>query len=167
MRFFLSFSFIKTNKFNKRYPLSATIISECSEEETRGRNMAIAFASQGIGNVMAPLIYMIILEAGTSLYFSWRISFIFPVLPLLITLPFRIALAREEKIQKEIEEKKIGYNNHAFSWHTLSKNIFTLIGTSGTWLIFDICKHFFYFSLSFFVYCFLQLFMGMLYFREQ
>ena len=134
--------------------MSATIISECSEEKTRGRNMAIAFASQGIGNVMAPIIYMIILEAGTSLSYSWRISFIFPALPLLITLPFRIALAKEEKIQKEIEEKRIGLGEVKFSWHTIRKNIFTLIGTSGTWLIFDICNLLFFFFYYFFYHFF-------------
>eukprot|EP01091_Cochliopodium_minus_P015374 TRINITY_DN5456_c0_g1_i1.p1 TRINITY_DN5456_c0_g1~~TRINITY_DN5456_c0_g1_i1.p1 ORF type:complete len:391 (+),score=96.55 TRINITY_DN5456_c0_g1_i1:257-1429(+) len=120
------------------YPLSATIIAECSEENTRGRNMSLAFSSQGVGNVVAPLVYLIILKCDIPLDYSWRISLVFPLLPLLVTLPFRLKLAKEEQTAEDYRSKIVTSPQPKFSIAKLKKNVFTLIGTSTTWFIFDI-----------------------------
>ena len=55
------------------YPVSATIMSEYSGKNTRGRMVGLVFAMQGAGLIVGPLIASILLGAGVSDNLTWRL----------------------------------------------------------------------------------------------
>jgi MFS family permease len=54
------------------YPVSATIMSEYSGKDSRGRMVGLVFAMQGLGLVVGPLIASILLASGLSDNLVWR-----------------------------------------------------------------------------------------------
>ena len=122
------------------YPLSAAIIAAHSNESNRGRNMAIAFASQGLGNLFAPLIILLLLVTGVPLDYTWRVGFVFPLLPLLVTLPFRVVMAKEEQERIIQSHSKLSLLTATLPDRaaTFKRHLPQLFGTCMTWLLFDI-----------------------------
>jgi MFS transporter, PHS family, inorganic phosphate transporter len=55
------------------YPVSATIMSEYSGKQTRGRMVGLVFAMQGAGLIVGPLVASILLGSGVSNNLTWRI----------------------------------------------------------------------------------------------
>jgi MFS transporter, PHS family, inorganic phosphate transporter len=55
------------------YPVSATIMSEYSGKQTRGRMVGLVFAMQGAGLIVGPLIAAILLGSGLSDNLTWRL----------------------------------------------------------------------------------------------
>jgi MFS transporter, PHS family, inorganic phosphate transporter len=55
------------------YPVSATIMSEYSGKQSRGRMVGLVFAMQGAGLVVGPLVASILLASGLSNDYTWRI----------------------------------------------------------------------------------------------
>jgi PHS family inorganic phosphate transporter-like MFS transporter len=55
------------------YPVSATIMSEYSGKQTRGRMVGLVFAMQGAGLIVGPLVASILLGSGLSGSITWRI----------------------------------------------------------------------------------------------
>ena len=49
------------------YPLSATIASESSETNARGRNASLVFSMQGVANLLVPLVAWALLQARPAL----------------------------------------------------------------------------------------------------
>jgi len=55
------------------YPVSATIMSEYSGKQSRGRMVGLVFAMQGAGLIIGPLIASILLASGMSDNIVWRL----------------------------------------------------------------------------------------------
>jgi MFS family permease len=55
------------------YPVSATIMSEYSGKQSRGRMVGLVFAMQGAGLVVGPLVASILLGSGVSDNLTWRL----------------------------------------------------------------------------------------------
>ena len=55
------------------YPVSATIMSEYSGKQSRGRMVGLVFAMQGLGLIFGPLFASILLSPGMSDNYVWRI----------------------------------------------------------------------------------------------
>jgi MFS transporter, PHS family, inorganic phosphate transporter len=55
------------------YPVSATIMSEYSGKQSRGKMVGLVFAMQGAGLVVGPLVAAILLASGLSENLTWRI----------------------------------------------------------------------------------------------
>jgi MFS transporter, PHS family, inorganic phosphate transporter len=55
------------------YPVSATIMSEYSGKQSRGRLVGLVFAMQGAGLLVGPLIASILLGSGLSNGYTWRV----------------------------------------------------------------------------------------------
>src|ERR1700734_4089556 len=55
------------------YPVSATIMSEYSGKQSRGRMVGLVFAMQGLGLIVGPLIASIFLGGGVSNNLTWRL----------------------------------------------------------------------------------------------
>jgi MFS transporter, PHS family, inorganic phosphate transporter len=55
------------------YPVSATIMSEYSGKQARGRMVGLVFAMQGAGLVIGPLVASIFLGSGMSGNLTWRL----------------------------------------------------------------------------------------------
>jgi MFS transporter, PHS family, inorganic phosphate transporter len=63
------------------YPVSATIMSEYSGRQTRGRMVGLVFAMQGAGLIVGPLVASILLASGLSNDFTWRILLALGAIP--------------------------------------------------------------------------------------
>jgi MFS transporter, PHS family, inorganic phosphate transporter len=55
------------------YPVSATIMSEYSGKQSRGRMVGLVFAMQGAGLLVGPLLASILLGSGLSNNITWRL----------------------------------------------------------------------------------------------
>jgi PHS family inorganic phosphate transporter-like MFS transporter len=63
------------------YPVSATIMSEYSGKQTRGRMVGLVFAMQGAGLVIGPLVASGLLASGLSNDTTWRILLALGAIP--------------------------------------------------------------------------------------
>ncbi|MGC1287603.1 MAG: MFS transporter, partial [Streptosporangiaceae bacterium] len=63
------------------YPVSATIMSEYSGKQTRGRMVGLVFAMQGAGLIVGPLVASILLGSGISNDYTWRILLALGAIP--------------------------------------------------------------------------------------
>jgi MFS transporter, PHS family, inorganic phosphate transporter len=63
------------------YPVSATIMSEYSGKQSRGRMVGLVFAMQGAGLLVGPLIASILLASGLSNDTTWRILLAIGAIP--------------------------------------------------------------------------------------
>lgn len=63
------------------YPVSATIMSEYSGKQSRGRMVGLVFAMQGAGLIVGPLIASILLASGLSDNLTWRLLLGFGAIP--------------------------------------------------------------------------------------
>ncbi len=55
------------------YPVSATIMSEYSGKQSRGRMVGLVFAMQGLGLIVGPLVASVLLASGVSNNLTWRL----------------------------------------------------------------------------------------------
>jgi len=63
------------------YPVSATIMSEYSGKNDRGKMVGLVFSMQGAGLVIGPLIASILLASGLSPNITWRLLLGFGAIP--------------------------------------------------------------------------------------
>mmetsp|Transcript_30152 Transcript_30152/g.53029 ORF Transcript_30152/g.53029 Transcript_30152/m.53029 type:complete len:542 (-) Transcript_30152:401-2026(-) len=120
------------------YPLSASITSESSSPEFRGKMMAAVFSAQGLGSLMAPILVMITLSAGASDAFTWRFALAFGAVPGLLSFYFRWKMHETESFQN-VEEKTQGSHFDTMkSAFSKSFVVMTVLGTSVSWFLLDI-----------------------------
>jgi MFS transporter, PHS family, inorganic phosphate transporter len=63
------------------YPVSATIMSEYSGKQSRGRMVGLVFAMQGAGLIVGPLVASILLGSGLANDTTWRILLALGAIP--------------------------------------------------------------------------------------
>ncbi|KAJ2549988.1 hypothetical protein EV175_004234 [Coemansia sp. RSA 1933] len=91
------------------YPLAATITSEYANERTRGKMMAAVFSCQGLGNVSASIVAIVVLACFKSaiqsdvytLDYVWRICLGFGAIPGAVTLYWRLTMPESKRFQEE------------------------------------------------------------------
>ncbi|KAJ2308127.1 hypothetical protein IWW55_000610 [Coemansia sp. RSA 2706] len=89
------------------YPLTAAIVSEYSRTENRGKLMAGVFAWQGFGNVLAPLVSLIVTVCFAAkidsdvlyLDYVWRIIIGVGCIPGVATLYWRLRMTDSSRFQ--------------------------------------------------------------------
>jgi len=111
------------------YPLSATA---SSEQSPAPHHVAFTFSMQGMGNLLAPVtvtILLVIFASGTgpALDAVWRLATALAAIYVLPALIIRLKMHGKftPKPRKQYMQ-------------TLKSNWFHLIGSAGTWLLFDI-----------------------------
>jgi PHS family inorganic phosphate transporter-like MFS transporter len=126
------------------YPLAATVSSESSvDPNTRGRNITFVFAAQGWGNLVASVLVLILLAVfpsdGSYLDAIWRIAFAFGAVPCIASIYHRYLLFQdhmeEARSNPDANVKKTASKGMLL---IVSQNWKKLLGTAGSWLIFDI-----------------------------
>ena len=149
------------------YPVSATIMSEYSGKESRGRLVGLVFAMQGLGLIFGPLFASILLSTGISDNYVWRILLGFGAIPGLAvfylrrqiheTPRFAMAGGAHEEAQAAIasatgtavtvptgeSKAKIGQGAMDGFQKILGNKrlLIWLIGTAGGWLLLDFCYY--------------------------
>eukprot|EP00047_Mylnosiga_fluctuans_P007128 m.251292 g.251292 ORF g.251292 m.251292 type:complete len:421 (-) comp17147_c0_seq1:341-1603(-) len=118
------------------YPLSATYSSEVSDSHgARGRTISFTFAMQGLGNLLATLVMLILLSTACPRDVAWRIGLGFGAVPAAIAFTIR-SRSHETKDFVAVKESRVSHWNNmraacAVYWKEM-------IGTAGTWLLLDI-----------------------------
>ncbi|KAJ1773340.1 hypothetical protein IW140_000991 [Coemansia sp. RSA 1813] len=95
------------------YPLAATITSEYANERTRGKMMAAVFACQGLGNVSASIVAIVVLACFKSaiendvytLDYVWRICLGFGAIPGAVSLYWRLTMPESSRFQEEAKRR--------------------------------------------------------------
>ncbi|KAJ2584134.1 hypothetical protein GGF44_000339 [Coemansia sp. RSA 1694] len=90
------------------YPLTATIVSEYASVHNRGKLMAAVFSFQGFGNVLAPIVSIIVLACFAqsidrdvqNLDYVWRIIIGVGCIPGVSTLYWRLTMTDSERFRQ-------------------------------------------------------------------
>ncbi|KAH3767535.1 major facilitator superfamily protein [Pelomyxa schiedti] len=116
------------------YPLCSAAVVESSPEKSRAQRAAFVFSMQGLGNLLAPLVVLLLLELGISLNLVWRFALAFGAIPCLSTMYQRATMPDTRKQSCQISD-----NPHlAYSkMRLLKESLPVLIGTSVPWFLFD------------------------------
>jgi MFS transporter, PHS family, inorganic phosphate transporter len=150
------------------YPVSATIMSEYSGKNTRGRMVGLVFAMQGAGLIVGPLVASILLGSGLSDDTTWRILLALGAIPGLAvfylrrqiheTPRFALAGGARDEAQAAIAnatgstsgprsaaESKARQSQGAWDgFAELARHrrmLLWLIGTAGAWALLDFCYY--------------------------
>ncbi|KAJ1730904.1 hypothetical protein LPJ72_004235 [Coemansia sp. Benny D160-2] len=97
------------------YPLAATITSEYADERSRGKMMAAVFAFQGLGNVSASIVAIIVLACFKSaiqsdvytLDYVWRICLGFGAIPGAVSLYWRLTMPESARFKEETRRRQL------------------------------------------------------------
>jgi len=119
------------------YPLSATIAAEGSEDpKTRGCRMASVFSMQGIGNLLAPSVVLLLLAIFPfeKLDLVWRLALGFGAIPCLLTAYHRYKLEESPHYKHAKESMPSWAEVRPIMWEYK----WNLVGTAGTWFLFDV-----------------------------
>jgi PHS family inorganic phosphate transporter-like MFS transporter len=150
------------------YPVSATIMSEYSGKQTRGRMVGLVFAMQGAGLIVGPLVASILLGSGVSNNLTWRILLGLGAIPGLAvfylrrqiheTPRFAAAGGAHEEAEAAIgaatgtataprsapESKARNPQSALGGFMILTRSrrmLLWLIGTAGCWALLDFCYY--------------------------
>lgn len=143
------------------YPLSATISAESNNTKQRGTAVASVFSMQGVGNLLASVVMICCLRSSLPLDVVWRIALGIGALPGLCTVYWRYRMEESHhftaitsgdvlSIDSSDEESLLKTDMPSSAVATPAKGSlkrtlqtiwefrWTLLGTAGNWLIFDI-----------------------------
>ena len=150
------------------YPVSATIMSEYSGKQTRGRMVGLVFAMQGAGLIVGPLVASILLGSGVSNNLTWRILLGLGAIPGLAVFYLRRQIhetprfaaaggAHEEAAaaigaatgsapapRSAVESKARNPQSVLGGFMILARSrrmLLWLIGTAGCWALLDFCYY--------------------------
>jgi PHS family inorganic phosphate transporter-like MFS transporter len=148
------------------YPVSATIMSEYSGKQTRGRMVGLVFAMQGAGLIVGPLVASILLGSGVSNNLTWRILLGLGAIPGLAVFYLRrqihetprfaaaggaheeaaaaIAHATGAAPRVAAESKARNPQSVLGGFMILARSrrmLLWLIGTAGCWALLDFCYY--------------------------
>jgi MFS transporter, PHS family, inorganic phosphate transporter len=149
------------------YPVSATIMSEYSGKDSRGRMVGLVFSMQGLGLIFGPLFASLLLATGMSDNLVWRLLLAFGAIPGLAvfylrrqiheTPRFAMAGGAHEEAQAAIAsatgtevavapgESKAKVSQGAMDgFYRIMRNkrlLIWLIGTAGGWMLLDFCYY--------------------------
>ncbi len=135
------------------YPLSAVIMSEYANTTTRGRMVTLVFSAQALGLIAGPMVALTLLAAGVDKDLAWRIMLGLGALPAATVIYLRRRLPESPRWLARVKgEKEVAAKDLAsFSLgeiiieepkdnivkKSLSKYWLQLLGTAGTWFLFD------------------------------
>jgi len=142
------------------YPMSAVLMSEYSNRKDRGRLVGMVFAMQALGTVTGYIAALALLETPLSHDYVWRIILALGAVPAAAVIYFRRRMPEsprytaqvegdEAKAAKDITRYSEGAivasgsgntrKNRLSLWQFLSnkKYLLYLLGTAGTWFVFD------------------------------
>ncbi|KAG2223467.1 hypothetical protein INT45_001215, partial [Circinella minor] len=98
------------------YPMSSTVAAEWSTVNTRGKMIAMIFSMQGVGQVVAPIVTMIVLACFkgaikdniNNLDYVWRICIGLGAVPAILTVYGRFNLPESPRYAANVQNDAIG-----------------------------------------------------------
>ncbi|MDR3034345.1 MAG: MFS transporter [Kitasatospora sp.] len=141
------------------YPVSAVLMSEYANRRDRGKLVSMVFSTQALGLIVGPLVALALLGAGAGIDGSWRIMLALGAIPAAAVLYLRTRMPESPRYQALVQgqpdraaslladfsqgEASGGTRNvlrHSMrlrAFLTNRKYLIMLLGTAGTWFIFD------------------------------
>ncbi len=147
------FRFILGIAIGGDYPVSAVIMSEYANVKDRGKLVGMVFSMQAVGLVAGPLVALLLLVSGIPHDLAWRLMLALGAIPAASVIYLRRKMPESPRYLSRVKgqteqaasqlraytEGKIAVEvkNEGRVQAGLSKYILTLIGTAGTWFVFD------------------------------
>lgn len=135
------------------YPMSAVLMSEYANAKSRGRMVSLVFSAQAIGLVVGPIVALTLLAAGMNHDLAWRLMLGLGALPAMAVIYIRRTLPESPRWLARVkgDSDAAARELASFSLGTavarkpeakvikqpLSKYLLTLLGTAGSWFVFD------------------------------
>ena len=142
------------------YPVSAVLMSEYSNRNDRGRLVGMVFSMQALGLIVGPLVGLILLQSGISHDMAWRLMLGLGALPAAGVIYLRSKMPESPRFKAQVQgqSKQASEDLATFSGgvveapmtaaHSVDrmgigqflrnrKMIALLIGTAGSWFLFD------------------------------
>ena len=142
------------------YPVSAVLMSEYSNRRDRGRLVGMVFSMQALGLIVGPLVGLALLSSGVSQALSWRLLLGLGAIPAATVIYLRAKMPESPRFQARVqgEGERAARQAAAFSEGVLDASAVTvegerhmglrefitnprmlllLLGTAGTWFLFD------------------------------
>jgi PHS family inorganic phosphate transporter-like MFS transporter len=141
------------------YPISATIMTEYANRRSRGRQVAMMFATYTFGSITALIVAMTLLSAGVNDNLAWRLMLGLGALPALAVLYNRRRMPESPRYTALAgDAARAARELNAFAdgavaataddpgarrmtlrqFLTSRRMMLTLLGTGGAWFLFDV-----------------------------
>ena len=141
------------------YPVSAVLMSEYANRADRGKLVGMVFSTQALGLIVGPLVALALLGAGAGAGPSWRAMLALGALPAAAALYLRTRMPESPRYQAQVAGRAdsavselAGFTRGAVlsqaktvlrhrmrlrSFLTHHRHLIMLVGTAGTWFVFD------------------------------
>ncbi|MGO8864626.1 MAG: MFS transporter, partial [Acidimicrobiales bacterium] len=142
------------------YPVSAVLMSEYSNRHDRGRLVGLVFSMQALGLIVGPLVALVLIGSGISHDLTWRILLGLGAVPAAAVIYLRARMPESPRFQARVQDKadKAAVQLHLFAegaidtsgvtadgarhmglrqFLTNRRMLILLLGTAGTWFLFD------------------------------
>lgn len=143
------------------YPVSAVLMSEYSNRDDRGRHVGLVFSMQALGLIVGPLVALGLLSSGMGGDIVWRLLLALGALPAAAVVAMRAKMPESPRFVSQVlgSEKRAAEALARFSEGSIAAtgtqevgsrqsrrltDFFTdrallrlLLGTAGSWLLFD------------------------------
>ncbi len=159
MIWLLVFRFIMGLGIGGDYPVSAVIMSEYSNKQDRGKLVGLVFSMQALGLVAGPVVALTLLGSGIPHNIAWRLMLGLGAIPALTVVMLRRRMPESPRYTALVRgQAREAYDNLSrfagtrtpvtvqdqhvtrlgfWEFITNRKYLLTLIGTAGTWFVFD------------------------------
>ncbi len=158
----IAFRFILGLGIGGDYPISAVLMSEYANVRDRGKLVGMVFSMQALGLVAGPIVAITLLASGINHDLAWRIMLGLGALPALSVIYARRKMPESPRFKAQVlgqadtamqdlqsytrgqvqasapngevrKGERISFRNFI----TNRRMLVTLIGTAGTWFVFD------------------------------
>ena len=141
------------------YPVSAVLMSEYSNRKDRGRLVGMVFSMQAVGLIVGPLIALLLLASGVGHQLTWRLLLAFGAIPVAAVVYLRSRIPESPRFRSQVKgateaaaselgsfsglEVEAADSSRRSPLMTLGafvrdrRMIVLVLGTAGTWLLFD------------------------------
>jgi PHS family inorganic phosphate transporter-like MFS transporter len=141
------------------YPVSAVLMSEYANRKDRGKLVGMVFSTQAIGLIVGPLVALALLGSGAGTDASWRTMLALGAIPAAAVLYLRTRMPESPRYQALVRgradqasdaladfsqgavlsqtKNTLRHSMRLRSFLTNRKYLIMLLGTAGTWFIFD------------------------------
>jgi MFS family permease len=142
------------------YPVSAVLMSEYSNRSDRGRFVGLVFSMQALGLIIGPLVALVLLASGVGHDLTWRLLLAFGAVPAAAVIYLRSRMPESPRFTAQVrgEAAAAALDAATFSegvvghpgvvsqetrrislrqFLTHGRMLVLLLGTAGTWFLFD------------------------------
>uniref|UniRef100_A0A7S1TNM4 Major facilitator superfamily (MFS) profile domain-containing protein n=1 Tax=Phaeomonas parva TaxID=124430 RepID=A0A7S1TNM4_9STRA len=129
------------------YPLSAANTAEGVDHKSSGQSLAAVYSMQGVGKMLAPLMFVILLGCGASYELAWRLGFGAGAVLSGIGLVLRSKELKETEDFEEVQARRMqqrlanpeasedGPGKLSSAW------LIPLAGTAVSWFLYDVVDY--------------------------